>query len=146
MLHCFLDSRHALQNSIALWLSKGDGSKSWRDDRRRPFPSSPSAVRVLGRQDSHPQTTDSANMLCPLYHPLSHVFHWMEKVLHKTLREIKMSSLKAQVWPINDLLMFPTLNIHHFDRSEMMGTHRPLLRQALVLRNMPFKTGSVHFT
>jgi hypothetical protein len=45
----------------------------------------PSAVRVLGREDSHPQPTDSANMLCLLDHPLSHVFHWMEKVLHKTM-------------------------------------------------------------
>lgn len=40
-------------------------------------------------------------------------------VLHKTLCEINTSSLKAQVWLRNGLLMF-----QHFPRSEMMGAHR----------------------
>lgn len=50
-----------------------------------------------------------------------------------------MFSLKAQLWPTNVLLMLPTLNIHGFHHSEMMGACRAPHRGAVLLRKLPFE-------
>lgn len=100
-----------MQNSIALRLSKGQGSRNWS---AQALPQGTISFQFLQLCVFWGGMILTLNLQAAPTHSAPQILFYTKLYVNYK------SSLKAQVWPTNGLWMFQC-----FHRSEMMGTQSP---------------------